>query len=61
MTWIFLIFVTASNTSNQQLVPMQSMQQCHAAIQALRDVQEKRTWRDTSPRIDNAYCIEVVR
>lgn len=61
MTYIFLIFVINSNTSNQQLVPMESMQQCNAAIQALRKVRDVRSWSDTDPRMDNAYCIEVPR
>lgn len=32
MAYIFLIFVISSNTSNMQVVPMQSMEQCKAEV-----------------------------
>ncbi|WJZ70051.1 hypothetical protein [Pantoea phage PA-1] len=60
MSYIFLIIVISSNTSNQQIIPMDSMQQCNAALKALELVKEKRTgWNDFSPRVDNAHCVEV--
>ena len=62
MNFIFLIVVMSSNTANQQLIPMDTMQQCKAAIRAMELVKEKRTgWNDYSPRVDNAHCIEVPR
>lgn len=61
MTYIFLILVISSNTSNQQIIPMQSMAQCEAAKIALHMAEEKRSWRDVSPRINNVQCIEVTR
>lgn len=59
MPYFFLIFVITSNTSNMQVVPMQSMEQCRAAITAMKISEERRTWRDASPAINNAQCIEV--
>ena len=36
MAYIFLIFVISSQSSNMQVVPMQSMEQCKAAIKAMK-------------------------
>lgn len=59
MSYIFLIFVITSNTSNMQVVPMQSMKQCKAAVAAMKIAEERRTWRDVSPNINNLQCVEV--
>lgn len=55
MPYFFLIFVISSNTSNMQVVPMQSMEQCKAAIKAMKE----RSWDDVSPSVDNIQCVEV--
>ncbi|WP_136088107.1 hypothetical protein, partial [Klebsiella quasivariicola] len=44
MPYFFLIFVISSNTSNMQVVPMQSMEQCKAAIKAMKVADDKRSW-----------------
>lgn len=59
MPYFFLIFVITSNTSNMQVVPMQSMEQCEAAIKAMQIAEEKRMWRDASPNVNNLQCVEV--
>lgn len=59
MSYFFLIFVITSNTSNMQVVPMQSMEQCGAAITAMKIAEERRTWRDASPNVNNLQCVEV--
>ena len=59
MSYFFLIFVITSNTSNMQVVSMQSMEQCRAAVTAMKIAEEKRTWRDASPNINNLQCVEV--
>ncbi len=59
MAYIFLIFAISSHSSNMQVVPMQSMQQCNSAIQAMKIADEKRSWSDVSPRVDNIQCVEV--
>lgn len=59
MSYFFLIFVITSNTSNMQVVPMQSMEQCKAAITAMKIAEERRTWRDASPNVNNFQCVEV--
>lgn len=59
MAYIFLIFVISSNTSNMQVVPMQSMEQCKAAIKAMKIAEDKRTWNDVSPYVDSVQCVEV--
>ncbi|WP_417650003.1 hypothetical protein [Klebsiella quasipneumoniae] len=59
MPYFFLIFVISSNTSNMQVVPMQSMEQCKAAIQAMKVADDKRSWDDVSPSVDNIQCVEV--
>ena len=38
---------------------MQSMEQCKAAIKAMQIAEEKRTWRDASPNVNNLQCVEV--
>lgn len=43
MPYFFLIFVISSQTSNMQVVPMQSMEQCKAAIQAMKVADDKRS------------------
>ncbi|WP_270735189.1 hypothetical protein [Leclercia adecarboxylata] len=59
MSYVFLIMVITSNSSNMQIEPMESMEQCQAAIQAIGIANEQRTWRDVKPRVDNVKCIEV--
>nr|DAN88344.1 MAG TPA: hypothetical protein [Caudoviricetes sp.] len=59
MSYFFLIFVITSNTSNMQVVPMQSMEQCRAAVTAMKIAEERRTWHDVSPDIDSLQCVEV--
>ncbi|HGK3928363.1 TPA: hypothetical protein ACJ2N6_005542 [Klebsiella pneumoniae] len=59
MPYFFLIFVISSNTSNMQVVPMQSMEQCKAAIKAMKVADDKRSWGDVSPSVDNIQCVEV--
>ena len=59
MPYFFLIFVITSNTSNMQVVPMQSMEQCRAAVMAMKIAEERRTWRDVSPNVNNLQCVEV--
>lgn len=59
MTFIFLIFVISSQSSNMQVVPMQSMEQCKAAIKAMKVADDKRSWDDVSPSVDNIQCVEV--
>lgn len=59
MSYFFLIFVITSNTSNMQVVPMQSMEQCKAAVTAMTIAEEKRTWHDVSPDVDSLQCVEV--
>lgn len=59
MPYFFLIFVISSNTSNMQVVPMQSMEQCKAAIKAMKVADDRRAWSDISPHVDNTQCVEV--
>lgn len=59
MSYVFLILVLYSNTSNLQIEPMDSMQQCRAAIKALDVARETKSWTDELPRVNYAKCIEV--
>ncbi|MEI6934345.1 hypothetical protein ACOQLP_31610, partial [Klebsiella pneumoniae] len=59
MPYFFLIFVISSQSSNMQVVPMQSMEQCKAAIKAMKVADDKRSWDDVSPSVDNVQCVEV--
>lgn len=59
MPYFFLIFVISSQSSNMQVVPMQSMEQCKAAIKAMKVADDRRSWSDVSPRVDNIQCVEV--
>lgn len=59
MSYFFLIFVITSNTSNMQVVPMQIMEQFREAVTAMKIADERRTWRDASPHVDNLQCVEV--
>lgn len=59
MPYFFLIFVISSQSSNMQVVPMQSMEQCKAAIKAMKVADDKRAWSDISPHVDNIQCVEV--
>ncbi|HBX1876689.1 TPA: hypothetical protein MHQ09_15940 [Klebsiella pneumoniae] len=59
MPYFFLIFVISSQSSNMQVVPMQSMEQCKAAIMAMKIAEDKRTWNDVSPDVDSVQCVEV--
>ena len=38
---------------------MQSMEQCSAAITAMKIAEGRRTWRDVSTNINNLQCVEV--
>ncbi len=59
MNYIFLIVVMVSGSSNQQIIPMDTIEQCNAALKAMEIVHEKRSgWRG-DPKVDNANCIEV--
>ncbi|HBM2960936.1 TPA: hypothetical protein LVK93_000852 [Klebsiella michiganensis] len=59
MPYFFLIFVISGQSSNMQVVPMQSMEQCNAAIKAMKIAEDKRTWHDVSPNVDSVQCVEV--
>ncbi|HBS6889075.1 TPA: hypothetical protein MAN73_003547 [Klebsiella pneumoniae] len=59
MPYFFLIFVISSQSLNMQVVPMQSMEQCNAAIKAMKIAEDKRTWHDVSPDVDSVQCVEV--
>ncbi|WP_439235551.1 hypothetical protein [Klebsiella pneumoniae] len=59
MPYFFLIFVISGQSSNMQVVPMQSMEQCNAAIKAMKIAEDKRTWNDVSPYVDSVQCMEV--
>ncbi|WP_332102302.1 hypothetical protein [Klebsiella variicola] len=59
MPYFFLIFVISSQSSNMQVVPMQSMEQCKAAIKAMKVADDRREWNDISPHVDNIQCVEV--
>ena len=59
MPYFFLIFVISSQSLNMQVVPMHSMDQCKAAIKAMKVADDKRSWDDVSPSVDNIQCVEV--
>lgn len=59
MSYVFLIMVISSNSMNMQVEPMESMEQCQAAIQAISTAEQQRTWSETSPRVNNVKCVEV--
>lgn len=59
MSHFFLIFVISSQSSNMQVVPMQSIEQCKAVIRAMKVADDKRAWSDISPHVDNIQCVEV--
>lgn len=59
MPYFFLIFVISSQSPDMQVVPMQSMEQCNAAIKAMKIAEDKRTWNDVSPDVDSVQCVEV--
>lgn len=59
MTYVFLIMVISSQSMNMQVEPMQSMEQCQAAIKAIEMVDGQRSWYESSPRIDNVKCVQV--
>lgn len=59
MPYFFLIFVISSHSSSMQVVPMQSMEQCKAAIKAMKVADDKRSWNEVSPYVDNIKCVEV--
>lgn len=59
MTYIFLIFVISSQSASMQVVPMDSMEQCKAAIKAMDIAKDKRSWNEVSPSINNVQCVEV--
>lgn len=59
MSYFFLIMVITSQSMNMQVEPMESMEQCLAAIKAISLADEQRSWNETSPRINNIKCVEV--
>lgn len=59
MPYFFLIFVISSHSSNMQVVPMDSMAQCNAAIRAMKIADKERSWNEVSPYVDNIQCVEV--
>ncbi|CVB25543.1 hypothetical protein [Serratia marcescens] len=59
MTYIFLIIVVSSQSMNMQVQPMQSMEQCQAAIKSIDIAREQSTWSENIPRINNIKCVEV--
>lgn len=44
---------------NMQVQPMQSMEQCQAAIKSIDIAREKSTWSENIPRVNNIKCVEV--
>ena len=60
MTYIFLIIaMTAGTSPSLQVEPMQSMEQCYAAMKAIDIAKERSSWSEYIPRIGNMKCIEV--
>ena len=59
MSYFFLVMVITSQSMNMQVEPMESMEQCQAAIKAISLADEQRSWNETSPRINNIKCVEV--
>jgi len=59
MSYVFLIMVLSSQSMNMQVEPMESMEQCHAAIKALAIADQERSWNETSPNVNNIKCVEV--
>ena len=59
MTHIFLIIVVSSISMNMQVEPMESMEQCQAAIKAIDIASKESSWYESMPGIDQIKCIEV--
>ncbi|NLU17990.1 MAG: hypothetical protein GXW94_19890 [Serratia liquefaciens] len=59
MSYFFLIIVVSSQSMNMQVQPMQSMEQCQAAIKSIDIASEKSTWSEAIPRVNNIKCVEV--
>lgn len=59
MSYVFLIMVIYSNTSNMQVEPMQSMEQCRAAIQAINIAKDSAGWGGSYPNTKSMKCVEV--
>ncbi|PSH28794.1 hypothetical protein BLA51_17045 [Yersinia pseudotuberculosis] len=59
MSYIFLIIVISSQSSNMQVTPMQSMEQCKAAIKSIDILRDQGSWSDYVPRINEVKCVEV--
>lgn len=59
MSYIFLILVINSSTSNMQVTPMTSMPQCVAAIQAIKKANGTRGFWDRKTTVEEVQCIEV--
>ena len=59
MPYFFLIFVISIQSPDMHVVPMQSMEQCKAAIKAMKIAEDKRAWSDVSPYVDSVQCVEV--
>ncbi|MGQ8453231.1 hypothetical protein ACUTGI_27435, partial [Klebsiella pneumoniae] len=43
----------------KNLTTTQSMEQCKAAIKAMKVADDRRAWSDISPHVDNIQCVEV--
>ncbi|AXW87800.1 hypothetical protein AU509_12005 [Lonsdalea britannica] len=61
MTYFFMVMVLSSQSMNMQIAPMESMEQCQAAIKATEVASDQRSWSETSPRVNNIKCVEVER
>lgn len=59
MSYIFLIIVISSQSSNMQVTPVQSMEQCEAAIKSIDILRDQGSWSDYVPRINQVKCVEV--
>lgn len=58
MSYVFLIMVIYSS-KDMHVVPMESAQQCQAAVEAINIAEKERSWVDMSPVVDNVKCVEV--
>lgn len=54
MSYVFLIFLSLSGGTTKEVIPMQDMSQCRAAIQAIHQYDEK--IHSASSHLD---CIEI--
>ncbi|MFP1780359.1 hypothetical protein ACLEEB_14510 [Lonsdalea quercina] len=61
MTYFFMVMVLSSQSMKMQIEPMESIEQCEAAIKALAVAEEQRSWKEISPRVNNIKCVEIKR